>query len=257
MKLIGNILIWVSLAIGLVSAPSLYAWPVGPDATFDAHFAIGTDEDGSPRYAVLKQKTEHPKTKVLIAPAEASLTPEVLATMRDAGIERATVRHPSGATGRLIANWTGKWQFLIAAAGLIGGGLLIKAAMKRDLAAPPEDGVVKVSPAELVGSMRTTIKDLRSSIATLETDRERVARIVSVLGEVQGEQVPAFAETRPQLIGTYGLGGFARIMDSFASMERKMNRAWSAAADGHYEESRDSLDEAAVFADQLADHFRA
>jgi len=257
MKLIGNLLIWVSLAIGLVAAPSLYAWPIGADATSDERFVIGTDEDGATKYAVLKLKTEHPKTKALIAPAEAQLSPDVLAAMRDAGIVRATVRHPAGATGRLIANWTGKWHFLLAAAGLIGGGLLIKTAQKQELAAPSEDGSTKASPAETAASMRSAIMDLRTRISSLETDRERMAQIVSVLGEVQGELIPAFAETRPQLIGTYGMGGFARIMDSFASMERKMNRAWSAAADGHYEESRDALDEAAVFADQLADHFRS
>jgi hypothetical protein len=88
-------------------------------------------------------------------------------------------------------------------------------------------------------------------MGTLDSDRVRMERIVASLGEVQSELVPAFADARPMLIAERGMGGFAQVMDSFAAMERKINRAWSAAADGEYEESSESLAEAAEAAEVL------
>ncbi|MBX3322131.1 MAG: hypothetical protein KF757_03990 [Phycisphaeraceae bacterium] len=253
MKLLGNMLIWISLALGLVSAPSLYAWPVGADATHDARFVLGTDDDGEPVYALLKQRTVNAASGEEIGAAGAALTPEVLAAMRDAGIARATVRHPGAAPLALVRHWTGLWLFVLAAVGLAGGGLLVKAAARAALQAPDRADAPRSTPEAVAGQMREQISALRGSIARLDTDRARMAQIVAVLGEVQGELVPEFAQTRPQLIAARGMGGFARVMDTFASMERKVNRAWSAAADGAYEESAAALEEAATFAEHLCE----
>ncbi len=253
MKLLGNMLIWISLAVGLVSAPSLYAWPVGADAAHDDRFRLATGDDGEPVYAVLKQRTVDAASGVEIGAAGTPLTPAVLAAMRQAQIGRATVRHPGAAPLALVRNWTGLWWFVLAAAGLAAGGFLVKSAARAALRAPDRADAPRVSPEAIAGQMREQISVLRGSIARLDTDRARMAQIVAVLGEVQGELVPAFAEARPQLIAARGMGGFARVMDTFASMERKVNRAWSAAADGAYEESAAALEEAATFAEHLCE----
>ena len=56
--------------------------------------------------------------------------------------------------------------------------------------------------------------------------------ITDRLDGVQQTHLAAFVDARPELIGRYGIAGFARIMDAFAAAERTLNRAWSAAADG-------------------------
>ena len=50
-----------------------------------------------------------------------------------------------------------------------------------------------------------------------------------------------FVEARSPLIAQLGLAGFAEVMDRWAAAERQINRAWSAAADGVYEEVVDCL----------------
>ena len=42
-------------------------------------------------------------------------------------------------------------------------------------------------------------------------------------------------------IGSLGLAGYARMMERFASGERAINRAWSAAADGFTSELESDL----------------
>ena len=61
------------------------------------------------------------------------------------------------------------------------------------------------------------------------------------LDGIQATHLAAFVEARPELIGRYGIAGFARIMDSFAAGERTLNRAWSAAADGVLPASLEAL----------------
>ncbi|MEC9372592.1 MAG: hypothetical protein VYC34_02065, partial [Planctomycetota bacterium] len=59
--------------------------------------------------------------------------------------------------------------------------------------------------------------------------------------ELQRGPVVSFIEARPALVGRFGLGGYAELMDRFAAMERQLNRSWSAAADRVYVESSDCL----------------
>jgi len=56
-----------------------------------------------------------------------------------------------------------------------------------------------------------------------------------------------FADSRNVLATRFGLTAFGDIMTEFASGERFMNRAWSAAADGYIQESEDSVTRALVF----------
>lgn len=53
-----------------------------------------------------------------------------------------------------------------------------------------------------------------------------------------------FAEGRHKIISWMGMSAGADLLVTAAFGERMLNRAWSAAADGHLEESRNSLTEA-------------
>jgi len=251
MKLIGNLLIWIFIATGLLAASSFYVWPVGGDASQDARFEIGTNDDGSPVYAQLL-KASATSDGNEIAPADADLNPAQLDLLRKAGIERVIIKHPAGAWGPMLSNWSGKWLFLGSALGLVLGGMMLKVAAKREVAETEGDSTQHATPEEIAGQIRAALTDLRGSLPAIESRHEKEHAIINALDEVQGELVPAFAETRAVLISKRGMGGFAGVMDQFAGMERQINRSWSAAADNALEESVTALDAAAVAADQLA-----
>jgi hypothetical protein len=251
MKLIGNLLIWIFIATGLIAATSFYVWPVGADPSQDARFEIGTTDDGSPVYAQLL-KASATSDGNEIAPADADLNPAQLDLLRKAGIERVIVKHPAGAYGPMLANWSGKWLFVGSAFGLILGGMMLRVAARREVADAQGPDAAQSTPEELAGQIRAAIADLRGSLPAIESRHDKEHAIINALGEVQGELIPAFAETRAVLISNRGMGGFAGVMDQFAGMERQINRSWSAAADNALEESTKALEAAAVLADQLA-----
>lgn len=250
MRFIGNILIWVFIATGLIAATSFYVWPVGTDPSADQRFEIGTNDDGSTRYAQLLQAVKTSEDNE-IAAADKELDPPTLAFIREAGVERVIVKH-SNAIGTILKNWTGKWLFLGSALGLVAGAMLLRTAAKREVQRTDTGQVVRASPDQIAGQIRAAITDLRASLQAIDNQSAKEAAIVSTLGEVQAELVPAFVDTRPALIAKRGMGGFATVMDKFATMERQINRAWSAAADGALEESTNALDNAAVLAEEFA-----
>lgn len=91
---------------------------------------------------------------------------------------------------------------------------------------------------------------------------ERVQRLHDEFPQMHPEQiyqyiddqcVPCFgdfAESRNALISRFGMSVFGEVMTEFASGERFINRAWSAAADGYLEESLDSISRALNFLKQ-------
>ena len=92
------------------------------------------------------------------------------------------------------------------------------------------------------------LNSLKADLAAMPSDTDRLKAIMHRLGELQADQIQTFVEARPQLVAKMGLGKYAEIMDNFAGMERKINRAWSAAADNHLPESSRSLDDAVEIA---------
>lgn len=249
MRLIGNMLVWTCLAIGLIAATSFYAWPVGADASADARFELGRGDDGSPRLAELLRDVKA-KDGGVVVKADAPLNPPTLAVIRAAGAGRVIIKHPAGAAGVLVGNWTGKWVFLLAMGGLVTGALLIRSSARK--AVEQTQGVHTSARAEdLALKMRDEVGALRAKVPGLPDDAARLQAIIEQLGEVQAVLVPAFVETRATVVAQRGVGGFARVMDLFAAAERKINRAWSAAADGVLHESLTALDQAAVACDQL------
>jgi len=141
--------------------------------------------------------------------------------------------------------WPHWWLFLLSCVGLIGGALLVRHARNTELArasaivegAPENAADAKTVFARLSGRLDELAKDLDRAA----NDDAKLNAIVKRIGSIQRDDVPAFVADRPALVARMGLAGYAELMDHFAAMERQLNRAWSAAADGHLQEAMTSL----------------
>jgi hypothetical protein len=232
MRLLANLLVMVSLVAGLFGAATAYLPSLSlPDQrlvglTLNAPAGIGADPAGRPQPLAIKN---------------ARLTPELLATLRAAGVRRVRVKEFA------LARWDGAWLFLAGCAGLaLGAGLLRASAKKALTAGPASGGAPGQTPEAVLAAMRRAVDGLRAELPRLPDVEERLRRVLDVLTEVQEKLVPDFAALRPVLTARLGLAGYARLMDRFAAGERQINRAWSAAADGIEEEVIDCLERAAL-----------
>jgi hypothetical protein len=165
------------------------------------------------------------------------LTPELVALLNQAGVDSVKVTQFS------VARWPYAWLFGLSCVGLLGGAWIVRRARRLALAAAAgpvamEDATDAPTVfARLSGRLHTLAEEL-----ALTTDEQaRLEAIVRHIGRIQRDDVPAFAADRPALVNRLSLAGYAELMDSFAAMERQLNRAWSAAADAHLPESENCL----------------
>ncbi|MDA1230072.1 MAG: hypothetical protein O2856_04800 [Planctomycetota bacterium] len=70
---------------------------------------------------------------------------------------------------------------------------------------------------------------------------EAIALAVGRLCDQCAEPFSDFADSRQSLVRRFGMKVYADVMTEFASAERYVNRAWSAAADGYVDEVKSSL----------------
>lgn len=244
MRLIGFLIIAAGLVLGLAVSPTAYVPRLDlPDEqlvglTLNAPAGEGRT-DGMPPFEV---GTPIAKPG---ADEETTLTPELLATLRDAGVKRVRVKEFA------FARWSGKWWFLLAVAGLLAGAALVRMDAKQRLATSTDGADDDASsPEATLATIIETIEGLRRDLPHMTTSHDREAAIIERLGEVQAVHVPAFVDAREQMVGKHGMSGYATIMDRFAAMERQINRAWSAAADAVDEEALDCIERASSLAEQ-------
>lgn len=131
-------------------------------------------------------------------------------------------------------NWL--WYGLSMAFGIVGVVLLrktSKSAETESTRVAGEYSIVSSKLAELnqrIGELRTNLDDLAPQ------------DVVEFIDQTCSEPFADFADARNALVQRFGLHPFAEIMTQFASSERFLNRAWSAAADGYMNEVRDSVE---------------
>lgn len=265
MKLIGNLLLTVCLITGCLSAATAYMAPTSSDD--DAGLLLGDSAGAIPPTAedLAKLKLEYEagqlSAEAYVAESEATtpivkkpehgdvaLTPEELDALRAADVKYVHTKEFS------LSRWPHAIIFGLSAVGLLAGSLLVRAGDKAEIAkhADADTGTsTSVSPAGVMQEIGRQITALRDELPALPTDHDRLKTIMTRLGALQNDQIPTFVETRPQLIAAFSLGGYAEIMDRFAVMERQVNRAWSAAADGHLPEATRSLSAAAELAPEV------
>lgn len=151
-----------------------------------------------------------------------------------------------------LRRWPHSWLFGLACVGLLGGAWLVRYAQKLELertesaaGSQAEENATDARTvfARLSGRLHALAEDLKRA----KSEDEMLEAIVHRIGTIQRDDVPAFVADRPALVNRIGLAGYAELMDSFAAMERQLNRAWSAAADGHLGEAESSLANAQPF----------
>lgn len=167
------------------------------------------------------------------------LIPELVELLEESG-----VRYVKVASFNFL-RWPHWWLFVLSCAGLLGGAWMVRRAQKQALAASEAAETKAIEEATDAATVFTRLSGrlhtLAEELDKAESEEDKLHSIVRYIGEIQRDDVPTFAADRPALVNRLGLAGYAELMDSFAAMERQLNRAWSAAADGHLPESLSSL----------------
>ena len=227
MKTIGYLLIALALTLGVVAACTAYL----PRLDLPDEILTGLTLN-----APAGRQTAGDGAVTPLARDEETLTAGRLEILREAGVERVRVKEFSW------RRWSHKGWFLGAVGGLLAGAALVRSGERSKVAQRSEaTGRTGLTPDRAVEKVREVIAGLRERLPGLADDAARCQAIVTELSAVQSTYVPAFVEARPDLIRQHGLAGFAELMDRFAAAERQVNRAWSAAADGVYEEAGECL----------------
>ncbi|MFI4915150.1 MAG: hypothetical protein ACIAS6_01410 [Phycisphaerales bacterium JB060] len=244
MKLIGFLIIAAGLVLGLAAAPTAYL----PRLDLPDEQLVGLTLAAPAGEVRTEDTPPFEKGEPITEPGveeETTITPELLATLRDAQVDRVRVKEFS------FGRWSGKWLFLLAALALLGGATLVRIDTRRRLASSAGDRPDAAgSPEAGLAAIIEAIGGLRRDLPHMTTSHDREAAIIERLGEVQAVHVPAFVDARERIVSRHGLSGYAAIMDRFAAMERQINRAWSAAADGVDEEAIDCIERASALAEQ-------
>ncbi len=230
MKLIGYLLMTAALILGAVASTTAYVPPISlSDEAF---------KNASGEYATLWDGAGKGTGDEPLVAKGTHLTPEVLAQLRaatDPPVERVRVR--SFAWGR----WSHKYHFLLACAGLLVGGFLVKSAVRKEALAAPATDQPATSPEAAVAAIAQITRDLVADLPRLPKGDAGCEEIIARLDPVQKEYAPTVVDARSKLLGRLGMGGYAQFMDRFSALERQLNRAWSAAADGVMHESQTCL----------------
>ena len=181
------------------------------------------------------QASESPQVE-----AGTELTPDVQAELRRGGVARVRVKEFS------VWRWQHAWLFALAIVGLVGGGLVLKREDARDVArhkaatgASPHG-----SPHDAVTQIVAIARALQRDLRDIPNEQDQMRAIIARLERVQKELSLQVVDGRSMLMGKLGLTGFADLMSAFSRMERTLNRAWSAAADGVAAEALQCVDDA-------------
>lgn len=224
MKVFALLLVVVSLIVGILSAATAYHVSLDlPDAELaslrlNAPAAV-RHGDGRVEVIAPADTLERPST----------LTPEVVARLRDAGVERVRVKEFS------FARWPGRWVFLVSCAGLVAGGLMLR--RTGPAAAPGAVAGAAADPRALLVELREKVGTLAGDLEGMTPGPARTAAIVERLGALTATHAAGIVEARGAIVRRLGMAGYAQFMERFAAAERQLNRAWSAAADEVDEEA--------------------
>ena len=241
MKLLGFFLMMVGLVVGAVAATSAYL----PLLTLpDAAFAYTVD--GEETFLTLNAPAGKKEGEdVAIAEPGTKLTPEVLKELRAAGVVRVRAKEFS------FGRWTGRYYFLLAITGLFGGAMMVRLATRKAVQKALSAETHEVDTPEFsLTSLKKAVTQLLKDLPTLPSEHARLEAITARIGHAQGTHIATFVDARPLLQGKFGLSGYASIMDTFSGAERQLNRAWSAAADGVYDEAITCLNRASLLLEE-------
>jgi hypothetical protein len=254
MKLLSFLLIWGSLAIGVAAASTAYLPTLdmlGKAAEpLTLSSPAGAKEVPSAKDPAVLERVP------LVAPvgpdgAPTRLTPEVVAVLREAGVERVRVKEFA------FERWSSRWIFVGACLGLLAGSMLVRLEARRSATAATSAVGPGGTPEAALRAMIERASSIRAMATSGGADPAAAcAAIVAGVDALNATEVPTFVDARPRIIGRIGFGRYARLMDAFAASERSLNRAWSAAADRVLPEAILSLDKAILHLEEAERRLR-
>ena len=250
MRTLGYLVIGVSLVLGAIAATTAYVPPLTAD---DSALAAGMGyahlnaPAGVQRDAAGELVLSAAGARMPLAPAGTELTPEVQARLRAAGVRRVRVRE--FAFGR----WQHAWLFVLAVAGLVAGSVLVRRDTARAQLSQRAGGEQQPrrTPQAALAEIIAAARGLQVDLPALAADADRTRAIIERVGHVQAVLALRVVEGRDVLVGALGMAGYAELMDAFSRLERALNRAWSAAADGVLDEALRCVDEAVALAPEV------
>lgn len=233
MKLIAYIVMTLCLTLGTISAVTAYSPPLSladeklEGLTLNADAGkVGEGDDARP-----------------IATQNEVLDAELVGTLREAGVKRVRVKEFS------LARWDLLWLMGLSIIGLFGAAMLVKWKTRQEIAAElaADAGAVPTeTPEHAVAEIAKTVARVHAGLEGAGSDHDKAHMIIEEFGGLQWTHIQAILDARSKLIARLGLGGFAEFMDAFSRLERLLNRAWSAAADGVLAEADLCVNEAAA-----------
>ncbi len=102
-------------------------------------------------------------------------------------------------------------------------------------------------PLKLLQQLQTPLQELTNSIDLIEA-----AEIQSRIDSLLANHIDPFVDARGILTDQLGMVQASEVLFPCAYAERMLNRAWSAAADGHLEEARSSFRNGAAAFEEAA-----
>jgi hypothetical protein len=133
--------------------------------------------------------------------------------------------------------WSGKWYFVGGGVALLAGAMLARGA--REVAAPMDDGSVLPIDAATLAQLVVKIESL--TVALRGAPSVGAATICDTCDELQRRWITPLVRGQPGFVAKFGIGRAAETISSLAAVERYLNRAWSAAADGYVEAAVEAL----------------
>ena len=131
------------------------------------------------------------------------------------------------------------WLWYLMSVGVgVAGVILLRLAAAKD---KQDDGITEFE----YSTVQRSLEDVSAVVARLCSQAVSDPRtIVTAIDDECVEPLADFANARQALVKRFGMTIYADVMTEFASAERFLNRAWSAAADGYVDEVEDCLDRA-------------
>ena len=229
MKLLGFLIIAVSLIIGVIGAMTAYLPPL---------YLRDDRLIGLTLLANAGRVEVEPGRFAPIARTGEVVDADMLSKLRAAHVTRIKVKEFA------FVRWTQWWMFLIGCAGLFGGAMMVRNRRPSTSAQTDHGADAQSHALHTLDLIARGVAALREDIVSLSPDAAAV-KVLEDLGAIQRDLVSTFIASRPQITAQRGMSGYAQVMDAFAGAERQLNRAWSAAADDVVEESVLCLERAA------------
>ncbi len=254
MKLLASLLIAIFLCLGALATTTAYlptldsldsTLEADPDIvlTLAAPAGIQKSDKGQP---ILDAKGHK---QILVDPKKtSSIDRQMIDHLRKAGVFRVQILEFA------LGRWSLSWLFLLSVIGITGGGLMIKKQTQQEVAAFAEAAVNEgLSVEQTMDEVQGWLGELAREVLDDPDEVQANTRITRKLDELGKNQLAKVLESRAVLQNRFGLAGFAEFMSLYSILERRIHRAWSAAADGVHEEAVECLAQAVQEAREVQD----